>query len=377
MQYAQTLIDENGVDTGLAMPIERTYSEWANSLFSDLIYTDGFGSDAITKFPNLSQGQTCQDCHMPNSDHPDARASTIPALGSRAGHLKVHELAGGNSWMPQVLKAEYGSDLNLPGQNLDREAAFDRATAAALNMLQNQSAMVDVTALSTLANEAQIRVKVTNLTGHKLPTGYPEGRRMWLNIQVRDINNTLIYESGAYNPTTAELNQDSDIKIYETKPGIWDANSETCVVEDGSGPLFHFVKNNCVAKDNRIPPLGFRGGGNIEMKPIGINYPVDRDEPNSIVNYDETDYTISIPNGVSYPLNVIATLKYQTASKDYIDFLDSKSTTPSENDLCNRSQTAGPANQSRGAFMKTLWESNGKSAPVNMVTSELILVPGE
>ena len=42
-----------------------------------------------------------------------------------------------------------------------------------------------------------LAIKVTNLTGHKLPTGYSEGRRMWLNVQVRDANGGLVFESGA------------------------------------------------------------------------------------------------------------------------------------------------------------------------------------
>ena len=374
LSYAKTLIDESGVDTGLAMPVERTYAEWKSSLFSDLIYTDGFGGDVVTLFPNLTTGQTCQNCHMPNSTHVSARASTIPDPGSRTGDLRTHEFAGGNSWMPQVLKAEYGADLNLPGQNADREAAFDRTTAYALDMLQNKSALVETSIVSQSPTQAQINVKVTNLTGHKLPTGYPEGRRMWLNVKVTDNVGTDIYESGAYDDSTAVLTQDADIKIYETKPGIWDSQSNTCVTDNLGEELFHFVLNNCVAKDTRIPPLGFRGGSDVEIKPIGINYPTTPGDSSTLVNYDVTGYTFTIPGGVVYPLTVEATLKYQTTSKEYIDFLDSNSTTPSENTLCNRSQTTGPANQSRGAFMKALWENNGKSAPVDMVTSQLEII---
>ena len=43
---------------------------------------------------------------------------------------------------------------------------------------------------------------MTNNTGHKLPTGYPEGRRMWLNLRAYDDDGELIYESGAYDPAT-------------------------------------------------------------------------------------------------------------------------------------------------------------------------------
>ena len=45
---------------------------------------------------------------------------------------------------------------------------------------------LDVISRTTPGGELVVRTKVTNLTGHKLPTGYPEGRRMWLQVQVQD-----------------------------------------------------------------------------------------------------------------------------------------------------------------------------------------------
>ena len=369
LSIAKTLIDENGVDLGIAMPIERTFAEWQNSLFADLIYVDGFGGDTITEFPAIKSGETCQNCHMPNSNDANTRACAFPANGSRTGNLSKHEFAGGNSWMPQVLKSIYGSALDE--SFFSRSDAYDRTTSYALNMLQNKSALLETSLVSSSPTAATIKVKVTNLTGHKLPTGYPEGRRMWINLQVRDNANVIVYESGAYDANTAILNEDADIKIYEALQGIWDSVNSVCKTEQAGQKVFHFVLNNCIAKDNRIPPLGFRGGNSVELKPVGQNYPQRPNHVNQLVNFDETLYNITIPNGTALPLHVTATLKYQTASKEYIDFLDGNSTTPSENTLCNRSQTDGPANQSRGAFMKSLWQNNGKSAPVDMVSASI------
>lgn len=375
--YAKTLIDTDGTDTGVAMPVERTYAEWENSLFSDLIFKNGYGGDAVTVFPDLTAAQSCQDCHMPNSQHPNARASTIPVPGSRTGDLKIHEFAGGNSWMPQVLKSEYGSDLNLPGQNIDREAAFDRSAAAALDMLQNKSAMVEAFLISSAPTQSQVRIRVTNLTGHKLPTGYPEGRRMWLHVKVtEDASGDTIYESGAYDQATAVLTEDADIKLYETFLGIWNSNNNTCENLDGGVRHFHFVQNDCIVKDTRIPPLGFTGGNDVEIKPRGITYPANPDIPGTLANYDDTVYTIDIPNGYTLPLTLEVTLKYQTTSKEYIDFLNDENSTGSENNLCNRTQTSGPADLSRGAFMKQLWENNGKSTPVDMASDQLQITGG-
>ncbi len=66
-----------------------------------------------------------------------------------------------------------------------------------------------------------------NLSGHKLPTGYPEGRRMWLQVLVRDGSGEAIWSSGGWDPATGALALDPQLKVYEVKPGIWDF--------DGSG----------------------------------------------------------------------------------------------------------------------------------------------
>jgi hypothetical protein len=325
------------------------------------------------EIPQLTQGKTCQDCHMPQSEDPNARAAVQTPLGSRAGNLKTHELVGGNSWMPQVIKNLYGADLDE--SNFSRSDAFDRTTNAALDMLQNNSATIDTSIISSDATSAQVKVKVTNLTGHKLPTGYPEGRRMWIHLVAKDNLDNTIYESGAYDLATAILTEDSDVKIYESQQGIWNETTDNCDFIVDNKKQFHFVLNNCILKDNRIPPLGFRGGNNIELKPVATTYPF-RPDSNSqqLVNYDETIYNIKIPNGTPLPITVTATLKYQTASKEYIEFLAEESTTASENQLCNRTQTVGPSDQSRSDFMQTLWENNGKSAPVDMVTSTINIV---
>ncbi len=361
---------DKGAETAIAMPIEKTYDEWNSSLYADLIFVDSFNVNPSLELPLLTQGKTCQDCHMPQADHPNARAALQTPLGSRAGDLKTHELVGGNSWMPQVLKSLYGADLDE--STFSRSDAFDRTTNAALNMLQNKSAAIETSIITSDSSSAQVKVKVTNLTGHKLPTGYPEGRRMWIHLVAKDNLDNTIYESGAYDLITAVLTEDSDVKVYESQQGIWDEINNECDFIEKGKKQFHFALNNCILKDNRIPPLGFTGGNNIELKPVGITYPF-RPGSNSqqLVNYDETTYNIAIPNATPLPIAITATLKYQTASKDYIEFLAEESTAPSENALCNRTQTVGPSDQSRSDFMQTLWENNGKSAPVDMVSSTI------
>jgi len=367
----------NGVQTNLAMPVERTYSEWQQSYFADLIFRDGLGDFADDDLPALVNGENCQTCHMPQSESIEARACVFDNLngageGRRMGNLATHQFAGGNSWIPQVIKGLYGAELEANDNG--RLTAFDLTTSYALDMLQNKSALLEATVNSVTSDELSLDVKVTNLTGHKLPTGYPEGRRMWLNVVVRDGSNAIIWESGAYDDGTGVLTEDAQIKVYESLQGIWNAaaagGAGACEITDGDGDkMFHFALNDCVAKDNRIPPLGFRGAMDLEMLPVGITYPARPGHPDEVVNYDVTSYLVPL-TGQTGPFSVEATLKYQIASKEYIDFLDKEATTygfETENQQCNRNWTEGAADQSRGAFMKTVWENYGRSAPVDMV----------
>lgn len=364
-----------GVETELPMPVERTYSEWQQSYFADLIFKDPFNDLDGTDLPVLAQGENCQTCHMPDSESIEARACVFDPLngkgeGRRIGDLPTHQFAGGNTWIPQVLKTIYGDALEANDPNPGRKEAFDLTTSYAFNMLQVKSAVIETTLVNQSTDELNVNVKVTNLTGHKLPTGYPEGRRMWIYMEAKDGGNNTIWQSGAYDVATGVLTEDAQLKVYESLQGIWNEKLSTCEITDNDGDkMFHFAKNNCIAKDNRIPPLGFTGASDIELQPVGITYPAHPNNPNQVVNYDTTGYQIPI-TGLTGPFTVTATLKYQVASKDYIDFLDKQATVnnfETENQMCDRSWTVGAADQTRGAYMKTLWENNNRSEPVSMV----------
>lgn len=365
----RTLILSDGTNTGQAFPVERTFSEWNQSDYADVIFADGF---AAGPGPRLRRGQPCQDCHMRTSTDPRAHACDANAPGSRAGDLPVHELVGGNSWIPQVLKALYGS----PSQ-LDREAAYDRTTAWARELLTQRTAAIETTLDPFTRGAPQLvaRVKVTNLSGHKLPSGYGEGRRMWIHLQARDATNALVFESGAYDTATAVLTRDAQAKVYEVLQGVWErfGQSGQCVTRDGQGrELFNFVLNNCVARDNRIPPLGFRGALDVETRPVGYTYPETSPGSGRLVNFDVTTYQIPVPPGAPLPITVTATLRYQTSSKEYVDFLRDyavENGIPTENAMCSRTGTVGPQNKSRGQFVHDVWTQHGRSAPEAMVTS--------
>jgi hypothetical protein len=374
-QPLRKLVLNDGTLTDFAFPAERTYSEWKQSRFGEAFLVDSFEDPAAGVAERAITD--CQDCHMRKSSAPTARACQQNPPGSRAGQLSVHEFAGGNPWIVRILKGLYGS----PAQ-LDREAAFDRSAIWAEEMLTQNSANLALTLQPWTPGAGPLvaRVTVTNKAGHKLPTGYSEGRRMWISVVARDAQNNVVFQSGAWNPATGVLTEDSQVKVYEVLQGQWNATTGQCVIADSSGrKQFHFVLNNCINKDNRIPPEGFTPATaadplGVQLRPVGYTYPETAPGSGILVNHDTTSYSIALPADVPRPVSVTATLRFQVASKDYIEFLRNQAVEnnqPSENMMCGRSWTIGPANKSRGEFMYDLWQdpAYGRSPPVDMVSA--------
>jgi hypothetical protein len=222
-------------------------------------------------------------------------------------------------------------------------------------------------------------LKVVNLTGHKLISGYPEGRRMWLNIKWYDDSNTLLREDGEYgyikdendkyvqvlNPADGSLVNvesivdldDPNTRIYQAHYAMTQEWAETLVgvgkpeglvlsYDRDSGSVdttlfdlanaepgeyeetFHFALNNFVAGDNRIPPYGMRydeakkrNALPVPASQYGVEIGVGETEPEpgSIYNYrDELDLNQLQPSGAVF---ADITLYYQGTSWEYIQFL--------------------------------------------------------
>ncbi|MHC4500076.1 MAG: multiheme c-type cytochrome, partial [Planctomycetota bacterium] len=211
------------------LPVERTYSEWFYSAYNTVegVYAPQFGG-------NIDFVSTCQDCHMRDVTGQACNFGTPPVRDD----LPLHDMTGGSTWLPALLSTLYPNDVD--------PCAIQAGITRAVYMLENAA---DVNAV---AEGSMLKVTITNNTGHKLPTGYPEGRRMWINVKFYDSSTSLISESGAYDVNTGVLSHDPEVKIYEVKPGLDSITAP--LVGEPNGPSFHFVLNNKVYKDNRIPP---------------------------------------------------------------------------------------------------------------------------
>lgn len=300
-------------------PVERTYSEWLNSEYasSNGVYAPQFAG-------NRPDGRvsTCQHCHMRTTSGYIADPATNPGIPVRPD-MAVHDLTGGSTWMASMLTNLFPGEVSRP--------AIESAVARSIQLLTNAAS------LAVADTGGQLKVTVTNECGHKLPTGYPEGRRAWLNVKFYDEANFLVGESGAYNFNTGELTRDEDAKIYEVHPGI-DTNISGLLGFEPEATL-HFVLNNKIYEDNRIPPRGFTNAAFAAFggEPVGHHYDDGQ-------YWDDTLYML--PTGA---VRAEVKLYYQSTSKEFVEFLRDENRTTSH-----------------GQQMYDLWNNNGKCPPTLM-----------
>jgi hypothetical protein len=356
--------------------VERTFSEYMSSQISQTLISDytslpadlqiqggalDFSYNAAMQAGtggNYEDGTpryfNCQGCHM----RPDVGEGCNKAGVPTRGDLPKHDQSGGNYWMwPLIQYQDQQGTLRLGGGLTQTQIeAMDAGRRRAEQQLQ-MAANLEVFGNS---------VRITNLTGHKLISGYPEGRRMWLNIKWYDSSDNLVGEDGAYGPLGVSFENPkqpgqffepesildlsgTNTKIYEVHPAIDQAWAQTLVgightdtpvgfnrltgAIDGTigelasgalGPYaksFHFVLNNYVADDNRIPPYGM----DYEKARVRNALPVPDDQyggvngtPPSTYNYwDEIPLTPPDPTAVRADI----TLLYQGTSWEYVQFL--------------------------------------------------------
>jgi MYXO-CTERM domain-containing protein len=186
---------------------------------------------------------------------------------------------------------------------------------------------------------------VTNLTGHKLPTGYPEGRRMWLEVAIVDGTGAVTGGSGLYDVESATLTEDDQVRTYEVKLG------------EAGEPSFHFVLNDTVLLDNRIPPEGFDPPAELDMEPIGRDY---GDGSGGYRHWDETSYAFAACGEGELSLRV--RLLFQSTTREYIEFLRD-----------NAPDSLDPDVDNWGAVAYAQWDAHGGRVPTVMAEEVVAL----
>lgn len=190
------------------MPVERTYDEWRDS-------------------PYASAGIQCQDCHMTPEPGVTKNPGKAAAMGPEREHVYSHRFTGAN----MTLHKHFGQD---------------EMAERALKLLQSAATIEFLTKPESLktGTSATISLRVTNVgAGHKLPTGFPEGREAWIDFTVTDSSGKEVYRLGA-------------IEDGHTEKGT---HSFKATLGDPEGNVVEFAvwEADRVLSDTRILPMGY------------------------------------------------------------------------------------------------------------------------
>ncbi|MEM6994030.1 MAG: multiheme c-type cytochrome [Myxococcota bacterium] len=302
-------VDEDGVGLGALFNEQRTYSEWANSEFAVA------GADFAS----------CQDCHMPAVQDMAGCRDHIMEGHAHAEGGRRHDLLGANRFVIELLADD---------APILQSVAFEH-TLSLLDDFVQSAASLEVQAPESVnlgEGLADLTVTVTNETGHKLPTGYSEGRVMWLEV-IATHDGEEIGSSGVWDQTEGRMTDDPQLRQYRA-----------VAVEHSSGETFHLLRNNFWVEDTRIPPRGLVP--DFETDPVTDRYELLGD--GTWPNFDTHTYTFAgrpelaeIDGGT---VSVTVRLLYLINTAAYVDFLaEENETNAAGDDLAARFATAGGA----------------------------------
>jgi hypothetical protein len=273
---------------------QTPYLEWRNSVFTN-------------EGGRTEHSRSCQECHM--ADVGEARIARNPAGRDfliEPRELRAHAFVGGNAFLLDMF-ARHREELGAPAS----EEQFQRAARATRAQLSEHTAEVTVSPLRLADGHLEFDVTVKNLTGHKLPTGYPS-RRMWLRVQVR-AGNRLLFENGRADdagripgvddvatpvPHRDLVERPEQVVVYELVAANAAGEATTLLTEMATR-----------LKDTRLLPRGWRADGPHADATVPVSI---GDDPNFADGKDRVTYRIPMPEGVEGRLRVLAYLHYQT-----------------------------------------------------------------
>lgn len=282
---ARMLRDALGIPTSLEFPLDTTYAEWLNSDFS------GAG------------GASCIDCHTqrPSEDLPVATSPQAPLRKEPRNHAFV----GANLF----------GILAVMDQNPDRAAAFPDAFALAIEQTQtllSKAVKIEFVSAPSLVKPGDARnvtIRVENLSGHKFPTGYAEGRRAWIALVLVDSNGAETFLRGGYDEATGEIVDAASTHVYRAQHGHWNGSA--------AEPSEDLALHDMILSDTRIPPKGFVGA--VGTFPTAE---IDYGSPNAGYRHDdEVSFDLPIPANASGQIVVSARVYYQSVTRGYVEHL--------------------------------------------------------
>jgi hypothetical protein len=299
----QSILDEietNPVFKKFNHSLEQvTYMEWLNSAYQD-------------EFKPGPLAQSCQDCHMTGSYDNAVNGLSVPQIQTqiavvedntfpevpnvntpdklnvqyRTEGFARHELLGLNAFLLEMFK-QFNDILGVRKTDYMSGSAndLDNTIANIVQQASTKTAKIEIQGIKVSGQTLTADVKVTNLTGHKFPSGVAF-RRAFLEFAVIenvDGRQRVVWASGRTNdhgvivdgegnplPTEffAETKDSSGKMVPSYQPHYEKITSESQVqiyeelTQDVNGQFTtSFVHRDQEIKDNRLLPKGWSKAG--------------------------------------------------------------------------------------------------------------------
>lgn len=287
-------------------PLDTTYEEWKQSAFAREPLDAGFMS--------------CADCHMPRFAADGG--ARVAKLGPARPAPRRHVFVGGNLW---GLKAVQAANPEL-SQYAEQFAETERFAKESLAAAADLELLLPASPVS--GDTARVQVTVTNRTGHKLPSGYADGRRVVVQLLVDGKVVRGAFDGGA-------LLDESEARVYEILHG-----------RTGVGVEEHLALHDLVVKDSRLPPRGL--SPTLATRPVGVDWYALGD--GGLSHQDRFEVELPLPAAADGALvEIEARLLYQSTTPHYVQFLAGE----------NRTDDAGQT-------LLDVWRATGEAAPALM-----------
>lgn len=293
-------LDENGnaIDGPLEAGFQeqQTFTEWENS-----DYRDGGPLAA-----------SCQACHMPEIETTVTLASSGTDI--RRSGFREHTFLGANTVMLDMFE-NYKDFLGIEAEG------FPQAIERNREFLKT-SADLEIVGTRSEEDAFVVTLKITNNTGHKLPSGYPS-RRVFVQLAVTDDNGSVIFESGKVNSDGSIVGNDGDRNFNNFEPHYNSVVNENqvlifeAIMGNARGETTHsLVEGIRYLKDNRLTPKGFvKATANNDIAVIGRA----ANDGNFDNGGDLFEYRIPVTSAGTY--QIVANLIYQPFAYGHLEFL--------------------------------------------------------
>jgi len=269
-----------------SLPEQMNFQEWRHSAY-------------------YGEGRSCQSCHMPRVIEP-IRVSSV--LGAERDGLSRHAFVGGNAFMLRLMnRFRVALGIEAPSSEMEATARLTE------RQLRTDTAAISVSAPAFVDGSVAFDVSVQNLTGHKLPTGYPS-RRAWLHVTVRTAAGGALFESGRIGPDGSIDGNDNDRDPARFEPhyDVITARDQVQIYESILGDTAGGATTGLLSavrylKDNRLLPRGFDKASADPQ--IGV-YGEAAGDPTFTAAGDRVSYRVAVPADVSSCI-VDVELRYQ------------------------------------------------------------------